>query len=92
MLAGDRRFNDLEGIAIRAPNRDPARPQFIRQAGQSGSGGNEFGHTKRIFSGCGFIVKKVSAREKVGLNQSFVNQFLMMNPPGTHFDTHTEWK
>jgi hypothetical protein len=81
MLAGDRCFNDLKRILITASNRDPARPQFIRQAGQSGIDGNEPGHTKLIFYGCGFIIKKESVKEKVGLNQSFVNQFLMMNPP-----------
>jgi hypothetical protein len=72
MPAGDRCFNDLEGIVVGAPNRDPVRPQFIRQAGQCRTDGNEPGHTKRIFSGRGFIIKKVSVKEKVGLNQTFV--------------------
>jgi hypothetical protein len=81
MPAGDRCFHDLKRILITASNRDPPRPQFIRQAGQSGSDGNEPGHTKQIFSGRGFIIKKVSVKEKVGLNQSFVNQFPMMIPP-----------
>jgi hypothetical protein len=53
----------------------------MRQAGQSGSDGSEPGHTKRIFFGRGFVILKVSVKEKVGLNRSFVNQFLMMDPP-----------
>jgi hypothetical protein len=81
MLAGDRCVNDLKRILVSAPNRDPARSQLMRQAGQSRSDDYKLGHTRRIFSGRGFIFKNVSVKEKVGLSQSFVNQFLMMNLP-----------
>ena len=48
MLAGDGRVEDLKRVSVRASNRDPVRPQLMRQAGRRLRNDNKFGHVTNL--------------------------------------------